>query len=35
MIATKTLQEKYSITIRENGKWVLEADYYVGFIRGL
>jgi hypothetical protein len=35
MIATKTLQEKYSITIRENGKWVLEADYYVGFLRGL
>ena len=34
MIAEKPEQEKYSLTIRNSTKWELNADYYVGFLRG-
>jgi len=35
MVATNVTQEKYSLIVRESNKWELNADYYVGFLRGL
>lgn len=34
LVATDLKHEKYSIIIRETGKWELNADYYPGFLRG-
>ena len=35
MVATSTKHEKYSLILRDSKKWSLDADYYVGFLRGL
>ncbi len=32
-IATDLKHEKYSLIIRNNSRWELSADYYVGFLR--
>jgi hypothetical protein len=34
VVPTKREHETYSLTIRENGKWELRADYFPGFVRG-
>lgn len=34
-IATDLKHEKYSISLKDTKKWLLSADYFVGFLRGL
>jgi hypothetical protein len=33
-IATAVKHEKYQLTLRDSLKWDIQADYYVGFLRG-
>lgn len=33
-VPTETAHEAYSITLRQNYKWEIVADYFPGFLRG-
>lgn len=34
LVPTATNHEAYTITLRDNGRWELDAEYYPGFLRG-